>query len=293
VEKRQHRRIAPLLRQLDRLRGTSVAARLQRLPLTTRVYQATRGSIVTDPVRFAASELARRPGVFVYELRSGGRVAMRHAYPDVTVLDEIFWWDFYEPPSEAAARLPEPGAEISIADFGANVGMFGVWCLQRWPGARITGVEPDPENARICRLAADANGAAASWDILEACVGPREGTVTFLAGQGAQSRVVDGGARGTATIEVEQLDAFEVAAGADLVKIDIEGSEWPLLADPRMSELAADVVLLEYHGWGDGLTGSSHDLARSRLAEAGFDGYAVERMPDECGIGWAWRTTSR
>ncbi len=34
------------------------------------------------------------------------------------------------------------------------------------------------------------------------------------------------------------------------MKIDIEGAEWALLADPRFRELRAPVVGLEYHAQG-------------------------------------------
>jgi hypothetical protein len=43
------------------------------------------------------------------------------------------------------------------------------------------------------------------------------------------------------------VDVLPQLADADLVKIDIEGAEWPILADDRFRELKARLVVLEYH----------------------------------------------
>ena len=36
-------------------------------------------------------------------------------------------------------------------------------------------------------------------------------------------------------------------AEADLVKIDIEGGEWPILTDPRFAQLPTPALVIEYH----------------------------------------------
>ena len=36
---------------------------------------------------------------------------------------------------------------------------------------------------------------------------------------------------------------------ADLLKIDIEGGEWPLLTDARFGELKVPAIVLEYHAY--------------------------------------------
>ena len=47
-----------------------------------------------------------------------------------------------------------------------------------------------------------------------------------------------------------RVDVFPYLAAADLVKIDIEGSEWEILADARFAGIAARVLVLEYHPQG-------------------------------------------
>jgi hypothetical protein len=49
--------------------------------------------------------------------------------------------------------------------------------------------------------------------------------------------------------EVPAVDAFPLMDGAELVKMDIEGSEWPILEDPRLREAAVRHLVVEYHGW--------------------------------------------
>lgn len=275
------------LRQINRLRGTALARWLQKLPPAVRLFQASRAVLVRERLRFALATLLRRPGTRVYTLReSGAKLALRHDVGDVVVVDEIFWWGFYDPPPEVARRLAAHGGDLSIADLGANIGAFGVWCLPRWPGARIVAVEADPDNAAVCARAIAANGAGERWRLIEACAGSEDGTALFAAGNNAQSHVVD--ELGAGVVALPQIDAFELISACQLVKIDIESSEWPLLADPRMASLQADAILLEYHPAG-APTGSPHEDARRLLAQAGYTEMVVEEMPDSHGIAWAWR----
>ncbi len=277
-----------LLRHVNKLQGTRAATWMSSLPLTMRAYQATRAVLVRDRVRFAVSEMLARPGIYAYRLRDdSATVVLRHDVPDVIVLDELFWWGFYDPPDAVARRLDGAAAErpLRAVDLGANVGLFGVLCVSRWPGAQITALEPDPDNAAVCARAIAANGAAATWQLIEACAGTQPGSAHFAGGQGAQSHVVDHAGPDIRTVPT--VDVLPLMADADVVKIDIEGSEWPLLADPRLA-LVAGAVLLEYHPTG-APTGDPHGDAERLMRAAGFTEYTARHMPDEHGIAWAWR----
>jgi FkbM family methyltransferase len=118
--------------------------------------------------------------------------------------------------------------------------------LGHFPDARIVAFEADPSNASVHRSTMAANGIADRWRLVEAFAAPAEGWVSFAAGSHATSR--EGG--GEAAITVKAVDVFEQLRDADLLKIDVEGSEWPLLADPRFAEVPAEVVILEYHAEG-------------------------------------------
>lgn len=277
-----------LLRVLDRLQGTILVRCLSALPGAERTYRASRAILVRERTKFLVSELAGRRGVHHYTLASGGQsVVMRHDYPDVTVLDELFWWGFYDVPAPVRTGLATTAAQrpLRVVDLGANIGLYGVWCRREWPGCAITAYEPDEENGDICARAIAANGGD-DWMLIRACAGPADGTARFVGGLGAQSHVAGRDVEGGHAVAMH--DAFPDLLSADIVKIDIEGSEWPILADPRMGDLRARAVLLEYHP----LSSRTHDAredAERLLRNAGFTSFSVREMPQGCGILWAWR----
>lgn len=237
-----------------------------------------RSRVVRERTRFVARELARRRVLGEYRLRSSGRhVFVRHTTPDVVTLDEVFYTRDYELPAEVEGRL---GPAPAVLDLGANIGLFGVFVLERWREARITAVEPDPANVAVLRRCADANGPSA-WTIVEAVAATRAGTVPFAAGRYSLSQVEESGE------PTRAVDALALMADADLVKIDVEGSEWELLADPRLRELEATLVV-EYHVRncpGD----EPRESALEVLRVAGYEARPSGRDRNGHGIVWATR----
>jgi hypothetical protein len=111
-----------------------------------------------------------------------------------------------------------------------------------------------------------------------------------MAGHGTTSRVVDDSAGdGDGVITVEARDPFPDLATADVVKVDIEGGEWGLLADPRFATLPARVICIEYH-----LVGARSDdpgADAERMVRAGGWNVRHELRPNMPGHGmvWGWR----
>lgn len=241
------------------------------------------GMLVRETLRFAAADLLGLRGVRRYHLREGGRpILLRHGTVDVWTLVEVFARRLYDPPAAVEAALRRAAAPL-VVDMGANIGMFGLDVLTQHPGARIVAYEPDGENAAIHRRLVDLNAAEGQWTLVEACAGPRDGAVTFLPGQETGSHIVEGPMPGS--IDVPMVDVLPLLAEADLVKMDIEGGEWAIMADVRFG--AASSVVLEYHPEGC----PSDDPARSAqeiLRSHGFDVTPVFRDP--AGIGMLWAT---
>ena len=211
-----------LLRAVRRLATLPGLRRLTRVTPLLRLSFALRASLVRERGSFIRNELRPGSATATYHLReSGVTVAIRHHTGDVMVLDEIFSQGEYQPPQ----RVPFANV-ASAVDLGANIGLFGAWLLGRYPEVRIIGYEPDPGNAAVHRLAIEANGLTDRWRVVEAFAGTRTGTTGFVAGLHAVSHAGNG-------IEVPVVDVLPELAAADLVKIDIEGAEWPILADPR------------------------------------------------------------
>ena len=199
------------------------------------------------------------------------------------VLDEIFSQQEYEPPREARVALSALGTTPRVVDIGANIGLFGAWALARFPGATIVAVEADPANAAVHRRTIEANGLEERWRLVEGFAYTGSGIVRFAAGEHATSH----GAKGDDEwVEVPAVDVLPHIADADLVKIDIEGAEWDLLADPRFKEARPRVVVLEFHQ--EHCPGPDAPAAAEHaLRAAGFEVVHGSRKP-QFGAGLLW-----
>lgn len=236
-----------VLRAVRWLASVPLVNRLTRVAPLLRLSFAFRASLVRERARFVRNELRRRPTTATYRLRDSGiGVALRHHTGDVMVLDEIFSQREYEIPEPVQKALSEVPGPLEVLDLGANIGLFGAWLLGRFPNARILAFEADPGNAAVHRRTIAANGDEKSWRLVEAFAAPAPGQVPFAAGSHATSHA----SRDDDAIAVEAVDVFDYMDGIDLLKIDIEGTEWPLLADPRFAETPARAIVLEYHSDG-------------------------------------------
>lgn len=276
-----------ILRLVRRLASVPGVRLLTRLAPLLRISFALRGMLVSEPLRFAWNELRKRHGVSIYSLRDAPvKIALRHGTPDVMVLDEVFSQHEYEFPQAVLAVLGTRGPELRVVDLGANIGLFGAWVLTRFPKASIVALEADPENVAVHEAALAANERAQSWRLIGAAAGTRPGTDRFVSGAFAVSHVARDSEE---SIEIPVEDVFAHLGEVDLLKIDIEGSEWELLADPRFPEIAARVVVLEYHT--EGCPADDPAKAAARLLRAaGFELFAGPRKPRfGAGVYWAVR----
>jgi FkbM family methyltransferase len=174
----------------------------------------------------------------------------------------------------------------TILDVGANVGMFSIWAASVWPDARIVAFEPERANVATMRKCLAVSGVTV--DLIEAAAGTRHGEVVFAGDLGGGSHIA---LPGEAGVTVPMVDLFDYLSDADFVKIDIEGGEWPILADPRLADTGPLVLAMEYHRVGAPFL-PALDAARSALEGAGFTtGHA---RPNEWGHGilWAWKAAS-
>jgi len=198
------------------------------------------------------------------------------------VLDEVFAQFEYEPPAEAQAALRAAERPLRVVDLGANIGLFGAFVLQRFPDASILAVEADPANADLHADAIAANPGA-DWTLLRAAAGATAGRARFAAGGFATSRLAE---PDEPAIFVETVDALPLLAAGDLLKIDIEGGEWAILADPRWHEIRAATVVLEYHRQLCPALDPAA-TAEAALREAGYE-VLLGRYKSAFGAGIAW-----
>ena len=227
------------------------------------------------PWMFLWSEGTRLP-LAQYRVRgSDVRVVVRHDSGARELVHEIFSQRCYEPSEAISAKLPESPA---ILDIGANVGGFAAFALSRWPNARLTCIEPDPENLRALSTFVRANPRC-EVAVIAACATTSEGVVGFAAGQGSGSRIADGFPLTPA------VDVMPLIRAADFVKCDIEGGEWPILTDHRLAGVGPTLLVMEYHRRFPGDRNAASEAQRC-LKRAGFT--VIKVMPNHWGHGIIW-----
>jgi FkbM family methyltransferase len=151
---------------------------------------------------------------------------------------------------------------------------------------RLTSFEPDPANVAILEKTASLNHAADRWLIEPVAVSCATGTMAFVSGQYADSRQAE---PGETSMDVEAVDLFSLHREIDLLKMDIEGGEWAILCDPRMGELGARVIVMEWH-WRFAPQEDAHGAALALLKHAGYEIYSDQVRPSgHIGLIWASR----
>lgn len=231
-----------------------------------------------------------RPRTF-HSRRLGHRVRLRPR-ADLHVAREFLSKYIYGLPPEVAAALAGRREPLRILDLGANIGMFSVSVIHALgAGTRVDAVEPDPDNLELLRANVALAGHRGNVTIHPAAAGCQAGSAMLVGGDSHNSHLLrPEEAPADATERVPVADAFELAAAADLIKIDIEGGEWELLRDPRLAQLPAAAIVLEWHWSGSGCDDPAAEVQRL-LGAAGYEvGYA-EQWPGN-GYVWAWRAAA-
>ncbi|MDX6642052.1 MAG: hypothetical protein QOD76_14 [Solirubrobacteraceae bacterium] len=228
------------------------------------------------------------------------------------VAEEVFRFRVYKPPAPVVSLLQTANRPIEILDLGGYVGFFGLYMRELFPEANVVSLEPDPHNARLLKRCIQKNHLGERWRLVEACASTGDGTVDFTSsfalsrmaakrdnGLEEMRRRITGAfpfLEGAALLVSEQMrvasrDVFPFLANADLAKIDIEGAEWEILADPRFADLQTVALVLEYHPV-YAPDSDAEGTVRRELARAGYDTGPTVRGSDS-GLIWAWRRSGR
>lgn len=242
-------------------------------------WTAVEARLVKSPARYALRELTtgRRAD---YSLRNGAaRFSVRHRSGDIDIFRKFYAYGYYDLPEEVAERTRSLQRPVNVLDLGANIGFFEVFTRDRLPIGRVVCFEPDPSNRAVLAHVRALNDA--DWELVPACASNRAGTVRFNTGRKNFSRIGNGG-----DIEIATMDVFGHIAEADLVKMNIEGSEWDILEDPRLAETSASWIV-EYHRIASPEP-DIHSLVRDLFERAGYTVRLSSKTEDN-GLVWAWR----
>jgi FkbM family methyltransferase len=246
--------------------------RIVKSPPVQALVQTQRGArAVEGTTQFALAQLRGRRTPLVYALRDhpDTRVAVRHRSRDVAMLNEIFGGTggrlAYEVP-DGIAPLPQGS---KVLDLGGNVGLFALYAKAAWSAGEVRSFEPDPSNFGVLERARVANRHADgfAWTSVQAAVSNCAGTLRFSAGHASESRLSLG--PDETAIDVAVVDIFEEDHDVDLAKLDIEGGEWSILADPRFAAFGARRLVMEWHAYLCPAP-DAHGTAQRLLREAGY-----------------------
>ena len=255
------------------------------------VFIARTARVAQNPIEVVKRQFGPDEIVPVTIRETGFTVFLRKLSDDLMMFHQIIGADMYDPPPEVLNQLQSLGRPPRIADLGGNIGMFSVSAMKHYPYAKIIAMEPDPSSASVFQRTISANSWQQQIELLQAAAAVEDGTISFSAGEFHNSRVedLDPEVVVTGNTTVDGLDTLPLLADRDLIKIDIEGSEWQILEDPRFTELPLRAVAMEWHSYG--CSNSNPQLYAQELLER--MGMLVRHDPgavEACGTLWAWRT---
>ena len=218
-------------------------------PLSPPPLEAPRGTGFRDllPAWHRLRYLAWRAGLLgkrpiLLRLARGDRLILRPPpTTDLQTAMEIFFCDAYRSPR------PLPAERVrTIVDLGANVGYSLVHFSREFPRATIEAFEPHPHHVQQIRRHVSANNLKDRVTVHAAAAGNRS-CQQFLLDAENQSTLVSGG--GPGRYEVSMVDWLAAADGQeiDLLKMDIEGSEYAILFDPRFAQMKVANLVIEWH----------------------------------------------
>ena len=160
---------------------------------------------------------------------------------DLTTAHDIFVSQIYD---EADACQAGPGS--LILDVGGNVGYSSLYFASRFPSSRVLAFEPPATFTPMFERHMALNGFTPRVTLVRAAACTRAGTARLTDAEDSSALVEhDEGS----TIAVAAIDFFATvgAVPVALLKMDIEGAELDLLADPRFERLDVQMLLLEWH----------------------------------------------
>lgn len=193
---------------------------------------------------------------FRVRVKDVGDLTLRPRSADPAVVSQVFSWlqyDISQFPQhtrviDAYHDILARGHRPLILDLGANNGASARWFAREYPKANIVAVEPDPDNARMCRL----NTEGYPVEVVAAAIGGSPGhvsldTVDMASVSYTTTRSSDGG---VPVVTVGQILADRRSDHElFIVKIDIEGFEEDLFGSGTEWVEEAHVIMIEPHDW--------------------------------------------
>jgi hypothetical protein len=253
------------------VRRMSVVRRAGRRRGVRRVYHALRAATrLSAPARFVANELRGRQVQASYgSARLLGAIVVRHPDRDVGIVEDVLVRHMYKAPIGVRRVVEALPTGPRIVDLGAGTGVVSLYLLRTFPNATMCSFEPD-RGARLALLRTiERNALGHRWAPIE----PRAPRDANEEGDATE--------RGSG-----KVDLVEMLSGADIVRVNVDGGEWHVLADERFLVDPPPVLIVNFDRR---LTpaGISSDI-RHVLEDAGYSTTFGIGRGDGSGALWAW-----
>lgn len=212
-----------------------------------------------------------------WSLRSGTRVIIR-SYADWCSYNEVFANDEYTVPIREA--IAGGGRPLRVLDLGANFGYFALRIADQYRQERgaddlsLWMIEASPTVCAELRRRMESSNAKMNWTAINGLVGKRTGTAKLNYAVEDNQNFVDESANRKGWEQkggAEEISYVDIAAMVknepviDLIKCDVEGSEFDFLASyPDLLKKTARLVIEFHSAFGD------VTKAVQRIKDAGF-----------------------
>lgn len=137
-----------------------------------------------------------------------------------------------------------PSSTSSVLDVGANVGLFSLVARHRFPAAKIHCYEPNPKVQTYLTN----NLADLDVQVFPEAVGMHSGVVDLEMRQNSLHSITKQSENGSISMTGLDLAIDRIGGSVDLLKLDCEGAEWPIL-DEAISLLKVRDLVFEFHLW--------------------------------------------
>jgi FkbM family methyltransferase len=212
-------------------------------------------------------------------LRSGVQFELRRGdlNNDYGVAYEVFVLEYY---ADHHRRL---GKVELVVDLGVNVGYSTLYFVHKWPGCQVLGFEPHPAHFAQAKRNLELDESGDRVELHNVAIGSTTRKAMLTDRMSASALAEEG------EFEVDVIDVFPLLEGKriDLLKMDIEGGEYELLADPRFTQLDIGAVVMEWHCRNDWV--EDKRWCEQRLRGSGFAIEEIFAKPNDTGMLWAFR----
>jgi FkbM family methyltransferase len=207
----------------------------RRHTLFTQKFGWRKGLLLTLQFKLKQLEDLKIPGIV-------HPISLRYNTSDISTFNHIFIFDHYK----VDLKAPEV-----IIDGGANTGLFAVYMKNKYPGAKIICIEPDPENFEM--LQKNVQGYA-GIECIRAGIWNKDTNLKVYDkyNMGKWAMVVEedevNGTVPAITIQ-SIMERFGIEK-IDLLKLDIETSEKQVFQSEKLDWLASvHHLVIELHDW--------------------------------------------